>query len=370
MTKFKSNLAKKRTNRVPKILLRKSKTHKLSTHARGAIVYAKATQNLSNRTLSQLFKVSHQAIGKLIKKWKEHQTLEDLPRSGRPRNTSPRQRRVLKRMALLEPRTPFRVHLQRFNEANPENAISVWTLAKILAEFGLYSRICRQKPKLSPKQITHRLRWAKEHAHWTEEDWKKVVWSDEAPFSLRGVCGRQRTIRRVGEAFNKKHVVGTTKHGGGKIQVWSCFGWNGVGKIKWIQGIMCAPDYKHILRYWMKPSMARLQGVMFQQDNDPKHTAKITKKYLADYKTQTGITTIDWPSNSPDLNPIENLWMTLNRIKDAWPIHTKPTNKAALFKRLAESWDEIGLEVLRDLIRSMPRRVKDVIKAKGHHTKY
>ena len=71
-------------------------------------------------------------------------------------------------------------------------------------------------------------------------------------------------------------------------------------------GIMCKEDYNSILVHHGKPSLQRLfprGDSIFQQDNDPKHTANINKSYFANGE----MTLLDWPSQSPDLNPIENL---------------------------------------------------------------
>ena len=45
-------------------------------------------------------------------------------------------------------------------------------------------------------------------------------------------------------------------------------------------------------------------GWLFQEDNDPKHTLKLAKEW----KLKENITNLEWPANSPDLSPIENIW--------------------------------------------------------------
>eukprot|EP01036_Dinobryon_divergens_P043962 gene43962-58612_t len=88
---------------------------------------------------------------------------------------------------------------------------------------------------------------------------------------------------------------------------------------------------------------------IFQQDNDPKHTARSIRTYLENYE----VPTLPWPSQSPDLNPIENLWSILDlKVKDR-----KPSNEDALFEVLKEAWQNLEPDLLTKLADSMPDRI-------------
>ncbi len=92
---------------------------------------------------------------------------------------------------------------------------------------------------------------------------------------------------------------------------------------------------------------------IFQQDLAPVHTAKITKSWLNGH--DVGV--LDWPANSPDLNPIENQ-------------NKRPKNADELKATVKETWASIPPQQCHKLISSMPRRIEGVIKAKGAPTKY
>ena len=150
--------------------------------------------------------------------------------------------------------------------------------------------------------------------------------------------------------------------------VWGCMGWEGVGKLAEVEGRMDANQYVGILKGNLLPSLEEsgvpLDDVNFQQDNDPKHTSKKAKKWMED----NGINVLDWPPQSPDLTPIENLWNHTKKELAKYPRQAKGVWE--IWDRVAEVWNNIDPEVCQNLIKIMPRRIQAVIKAKGGHTKY
>lgn len=213
------------------------------------------------------------------------------------------------------------------------------------------------------------MEWAKKYRDWKVEDWRNVVFSDESPFTLFRRCGKKYVRRRVGERFNPECILPTVKKGGGKIQVWSCFSYYSVGPLKRIKGNMTGEMYRSILKTYMRPYLKELGkdknvSFIFQQDNDPKHTSKVAQNYLRN----ANIVLLDWPSQSPDMNPIEHLWNIVKNKLDN--LSQRPSSLDNLFEVAKREWENVSVESLQTLINSMPDRIQAVIEAKGHSTKY
>ncbi len=150
--------------------------------------------------------------------------------------------------------------------------------------------------------------------------------------------------------------------------VWGCMTAKGVGGFCRIEGNLDAALYCEILEGELKDTIVshgfRIDEIVFQQDNDPKHRSAKAQKCLDDL----GINQLDWPAQSPDLNPIEHLWSYVKRKLGSYDVPAGGVIE--LWERFQHEWEAIPLQYVVTLIESMPRRIAAVLKAKGGHTKY
>jgi len=308
---------------------------------------------------------SHVTILNLKKKYEETSKVEDKQRSGRPRKLNERNERTIIRR-LMTNECSNAVQLKKSLQINDEINVSSNTVRRALKRNGLSARVKRKKPLLSKKHRENRLKFAKRFKDWTVSDWNRVVWSDESKFQIFGSDGREYCWKRQGETLKDAHIKPTVKFGGGSVFVWGCFTSSGVGFLCKIDGgldaeLYCqilSEDFMETLRYYD----LSVSDVIFQQDNDPKHTALLTKQWFEDNNVEV----LPWPPQSPDLNPIEHLWNDVDRRLRALNVTIR--GKDALWEHVSQIWNETTLETCTKLIESMPARIQDVINAKGGYT--
>jgi hypothetical protein len=237
-----------------------------------------------------------------------------------------------------------------------------------LKSSGLKVRKKIRKPKLNKKQIHQHLEFSKKYQNWTVNDWKKVLWSDETKINRYMSDGINYCWVNEEEGISEKQILETVKFGGGNIMIWGCMVWDGPGYISKIDGNMDTNLYIEIIDECVKDTLKWYKmdqkKFYFQHDNDPKHTAKATQDYLV----AQGWKILDWPAQSPDLNPIEHLWRHLKI--ELSKLVTAPKNEEELWNAVIKVYYDISKEVCQNLIKSMPDRIKAVLQARGRHTKY
>lgn len=201
---------------------------------------------------------------------------------------------------------------------------------------------------------------------WPLTHWEDVIFSDESRFCLHDDSGVFRVWRTTSEADNPKYFRPTFVNTA-SVMVWGCIGPSGVGKLAVCERPINSAYYQEILRENLKKSVKMIYGnkqspFIFQQDNAPSHSSIATKQYFK----RKGILVLPWPSQSPDLNIIENVWQNMKNAlnKDI------PRTKAELVEKIFKIWYSIPPEFISKLYASIPKRLRAVAKNGGYATKF
>jgi transposase len=291
-----------------------------------------------------------------ISHYEEHQTIVDKPRSGRPRETDENTDVNIVVTASVE-----KFIVPKMIKRQLDLQVDHHTVRRRLDEAGLYGRISRREYPFTEEDIRKRLSFAQGYRNY---DWSTVLYSDETLVEL-GTHGIEWVQRPVGRAFDPEYLTNKKPHPD-RICVWACFAKSGVGHIHMFTEDLDATLLKAIFKQHLIQSAGRLfpenTAWRLLQDNDPKHRSKLVQVWLFNH----GVQCIDFPPYSPDLNPIENLWV---RVKRRVERHN-PHNIETLQEHLYHEWYRASKRFTSKLSDSMPHRCQAVLTNKGHKTKY
>lgn len=288
-------------------------------------------------------------------------------KGGRPKKLDQRRLRYLRREA-IHGKSATRGDLLRWLLHNHGIKVSKTTITKVLRKMKVISCVKRKRALLKKMHFKRRYLFAKAHRSWTYEQWAKVLFSDETRVKTDGSDGPRTCFRVRGAPLRPRDVTGCVAHGGRSLMVWGCFTSQGVGKCAPLMGSVNTEAYLSICGPLILASIWDRWGIRhsectFQQDNARPHISRPAMAWFREH----GITLMDWPASSPDLNPIEHLWREVKKRVYMLP---RPANLDELWAQFVEEWQKTSPEYCKALVESMPRRMAAVLAAHGGYTKY
>ncbi|RYH28397.1 hypothetical protein EON65_12315 [archaeon] len=306
--------------------------------------------------IAQQSKVTLGAVRAVLYKWKQHHTIQDLPKTGRPPILDNRTKRRLARMALrgdVESATELAETAADHDIAH----VSARTIRNMLHHEGLKAMRSIRKPLLTRTHKRKRLEFAMAHRDWTVQQWKQVIFSDEKTI----LAGPSETHKlrwvKPTQGLNPKLVLPTVQGGGVAIMVWGCISTYGLHDLIFLDGTVDARGYVTVLQQCLLPVIQQyFHGCpcIFQQDNAAVHTAHEMHEFFHARHLQV----LDWPPHSPDLNIIEHVWHYLKEAMRELPV---ACNKEELwFVAHQYMWSEDMTNKIQTLYESLPRRMEAI----------
>lgn len=260
------------------------------------------------------------------------------------------------------------------------------TLKRFFRLHGIKGWMCKMRSHITARHAALRLAWCNEHKDWTHDQWKSVIFSDESTVQ-RGSGGRREyCLRTSAQKWDQNCLQTATKTGGISCMVWGAFSidmgrsplllmkgrnpaggpGNGINSARYTDALFWGLG----MMYDNSPQDV-VERAIFQQDNAAIHKSYETRRFF----NRNSITVMDWPPYSPDLNPIEHVWVHLKTAirRDHPELDNLPSGPNAV-RRVAEAaveaWEKVDWKIFESLAESMPRRIKACIDSDGWHTRY
>jgi transposase len=314
-------------------------------------------------------KVNIETVKSVLRKWKLHRTIKDLPKTGRPSKLDDRTSRRLARM-VQSGEVSTASELTEAAVSNGIVHISARTACRVLHKEGLQAMHMVNRPLLTRAHKRRRLEFASVHRDWTADDWKQVIFSDETVITARPSDSHKLRWTKHTHGLNPRLVVPTVRGGGPAIMTWGCISTYGFHDFILLEGMMDAAGYVTVLKDNLIPVIReyfKRHPCIFQQDGASVHTAHEVTEFFIAHNMQV----LDWPPHSPDLNIIEHVWHYLKEEIRKRPVAScKKELWSNVVAVLDHMWSTEMTKRINDLYESLPTRMQTVIAAHGGNTTY
>ncbi|GFV06087.1 transposable element Tcb1 transposase [Trichonephila clavipes] len=276
--------------------------------------------------------------------------------------TTSREVRLIVRMAVMDHSVTSRTIAQHI-ESVTHHSVSARTIRRRLQQSGLSAR----RPLLGlPLTQNHRClhrQWCDERRMWAAE-WNEVVFTDESHICLQHHNVQIRVWRHREERMLISCVMYHDTGPAPGIILWGSIGYNPRTPLVRIAGTLNSHRYiSEVLEPVVLPYLQGLATAVFQQDNARPHVTRINQR-LVNHQIEL----LPWPTRSPDLSPIENMWsMVAQRLTQITPPAATPDK---LWQLVEASWSAAPQEHIQSLFESLPMRVAAVIFNNGGYSGY
>src|SRR5271169_3083021 len=210
--------------------------------AKRSTIISLLEDGLSSRQIASWVKVSHSTVDRI--RAVNRKTIQKSKGGKKARLTANDKKHIMRIYQSGEDTAP---NIARMLQEDTGKDVSHDTIARALKEAGLKGGRKQKKPRLLPRHKKARRDWVYAHKKWSDDDWERVIWSDETIIECFGSHGQKWVWRRPGESLRDRDEEGKAKHGGGSIMVWGCMTGQGVGFACWVQGWMNSDLYISIL---------------------------------------------------------------------------------------------------------------------------
>ena len=302
-------------------------------------------------------KVSFATVTRIIKKLKLTGSTKKGTSTGRPRKLNAEARAFIEDQMRKDDETTSRVIQKKL--ARRGVVVHPSTVRRSRKQQGWTLQRTRYCQLIRDANKVKRLEFAQKVLE-TGDTFNNVIFTDECSVSLEQF--RRTCYRKVGEPARRKPKP---KHPL-KLHVWAGISRQGATKICIFEGIMAADLYCEILESHLLPFInVHLPDHRFMQDNDPKHTSRAAKTFFE----ENGINWWPTPPESPDLNPIENLW---HELKYYLETKVKPRSKQELIDGIKKFWRKKvdAKKCARYIDHVLYKAIPAVVELRGAATKY
>lgn len=311
-------------------------------------------------------------VSKWVNRFSTMGHVNDAARKGRSRSIS--QAAITRAKALLLSTQSLRLTTMKLKaEGRIPSSTSHSTVWRHIGKgkTAVKHRCIRQQPLISPFTAGKRIEFATFHA---TTNWDRVFFVDSKYFYVCKRSNRKQWVPAdvMPTAEVVKHSPAIHVYAGfsargtsALIEVSGTTGFKFVAGNKRARGVQAA-EYQHVLAQHLIPAARQQFGRgkwLLLQDGAPPHRAASTTALLAQQQVQL---VQHWPGNSPDLNPIENLWSWVSRRLQA----RRFTSLAQLRKELKAAWLAIPNSLLRSLASSMSKRLQLVQAKQGQYIEH